>query len=42
MESGTKLAHYGIVSLLGKGGMEEVWRAKDMVLSDTSRADDIS
>ena len=29
MESGTKLAHYTISSLIGKGGMGEIYRAKD-------------
>ncbi len=32
MESGTKLGHFEIGTLLGKGGIGEVWRAPDTKL----------
>ena len=32
MESGTQLGHYQIGTLLGKGGMGEVWRTRDTKL----------
>jgi serine/threonine-protein kinase len=32
LEPGARIGHYQIVSLLGKGGMGEVWRARDPVL----------
>ena len=35
LEAGTRLGHYEIVSLLGKGGMGEVYRASDTRLDRT-------
>ena len=32
IQPGSKLAHYEVVSTLGKGGMGEAWRARDMKL----------
>ena len=32
MDSGTKIGHYKISTFLGKGGMGEVWRARDTTL----------
>ncbi len=36
MESGSKLGHYEIITLLGKSGMGEVWRARDTKLGRDS------
>jgi serine/threonine protein kinase len=32
MQSGTQLNHYTILTAIGKGGMGEVWKAKDTKL----------
>ena len=32
IQAGSKLAHYEVVSTLGKGGMGEEWRARDQKL----------
>jgi len=32
MQAGTQLGHHEIVSALGKGGIGEVWRARDSKL----------
>ena len=38
MEPGTKLGHYQISTLLGKGGMGEVWTATDIGLRGIPKA----